>query len=480
MESYQTWARSELAHADLGQAARTKRAVTMLATMAAQPAGTVPAVFAPGGPQQGAYGWLENRAVRWEDVAAAQHVACARRCRDHALVIVPVDGTSVAHTDLRGDDGVGPIGTRAAGALGIKAMTAIALTYDGVPLGVAAHTFWARPKEPLTVPREKRSLEERESRHWTELQHDFDRTLAAEGANTRPWYQLDREGDSTHVLMRTLESPALVTVRANHDRLLTPGAKGTDRKSLRKLREALGAAPPRGVTYLEVLRHRHRTERVARLEVRFARVSLRLRKRWSHEFLGDVEVFAVRVCEVGTTPAGEEPIDWLLLTTFPVLGLEDALRVVRAYSLRWVIERVNYTWKSGACRVEDSQLESFESLAKWATLHLSVATREQSILRLSRTQPELPATEVFVREQVDAALALHHTNHPHGPALGSTPTLGDLVRIIARLGGFAGSSRHNPGIKVFVRGMQKVEVAAEVLSAYRAMIAVPTSRDPSG
>ena len=83
------------------------------------------------------------------------------------MVIVPVDGTSIAHTDLRGDDGVGPIGTRAAGAVGLKAMTAIALTYDGVPLGVAAHSFWARPMERLTVPREKRSLEERESRHWT-------------------------------------------------------------------------------------------------------------------------------------------------------------------------------------------------------------------------------------------------------------------------------------------------------------------------
>ena len=54
------------------------------------------------------------------------------------------------------------------------------------------------------------------------------------------------------------------------------------------------------------------------------------------------------------------------------------------------------------------------------------------------------------------------------------------MRIIARLGGFAGSSRHNPGIKVFVRGMQKVEVLAEGLSAYRAMIALPTLGDPFG
>lgn len=480
MESDHDWARAELGHADLGHAARASRAVQMLATMAAHPAGTVPAVFAKGGALQGAYGWLENRSVRWQDVAQAQHEACARRCRDHALVIVPVDGTSLAHTDRRGDDGVGPIGTRAAGALGLKAMTAIALTYDGVPLGVAAHTFWARSREPLTVPREERALQERESRFWTELQRDFDRTLAAEGADTRPWYQLDREGDATHVLVRTLESPVLLTVRANHDRLLTPNAKGTGRKALRKLREALCAAAPCGVMYLDVPRHRRRTERVARMEVRFERVSLRLRQRWSHEVLADVVVTAVRVCEVGTTPAGEEPIEWLLLTTFPVGGLEDALRVVRAYALRWVIERVNYTWKSGACRVEDSQLESFESLAKWATLHLSVATREQSILRLSRTQPELPATEVFDRDQVDAALALYHAYHPRQSSLPTVSTVGELVRLIAGLGGFAGSSRHNPGIKVFVRGMQRVDVAADALRAHRAMTARHTSGDPSG
>lgn len=396
------------------------------------------------------------------------------------MVIVPVDGTSTAHTDLRGDDGVGPIGTRSAGAMGLKVMTAIALTYDGVALGVAAHSFWARPLEPLTVPREKRALEERESRFWTELQRDFERALAAEGADTRPWYQMDREADATHVLLRTQEPGTLLTVRANHDRLLTPNAKGTDRKALRKLREALLQRPCHAVMYLDVPRHRRRAERVARMEVTYERVSLRLRQRWSHKYLADVELYAVWTHEVGTTPAGEDPIEWLLLTTFPVCTIEDALRVVRAYSLRWRTERVNYTWKSGACHVEDSQLESFESLAKWATLHLSVATHEESILHLSRTQPELPATEVFSRDQVDAALALHHKNHPRGPGLGSTPALGDLVRIIAGIGGFAGSSKHNPGIKVFVRGMQRVEIAAEVLGAYRAMTSPPTSRDPFG
>lgn len=141
---------------------------------------------------------------------------------------------------------------------------------------------------------------------------------------------------------------------------------------------------------------------------------------------------------------------------------------------------MNYTWKSGACHVEDSQLESFQSLAKWAILHLSVATREESLLRLSRTQPELPATEAFSRDQMDAAVALHRKNHPKGPALGATPALSDLVRIIAGIGGFTASSKHKPGIKVFVRGMQRIDAAAEAHAEYQTMLTRPTSTHPFG
>ncbi|MBI5515797.1 MAG: hypothetical protein HY909_18590 [Deltaproteobacteria bacterium] len=178
--------------------------------------------------------------------------------------------------------------------------------------------------------REQRALEERESCLWTELQRDFERVLADENVSTRPWYQADREADATHVLLRSQEPETLFTVRANHDCLLTPSSKGTDGKALRKLREALLESPSRGVTYLDLPRHRHCTERMARMEVTCERVSLRLRQRWSHKFLADAELYAVWTHEVGTTPAGEAPIEWLLLNTYPVTTIEAAFCVVRA------------------------------------------------------------------------------------------------------------------------------------------------------
>jgi hypothetical protein len=345
-------------------------------------------------------------------------------------------------------------------------MTLIVLSREGVPFGVGAHTFWARSHIPLP-PHEQRTLEQRESRHWTELQRAFEKELSNAGATCTPWYQMDREADASHVLLRGLEPNQLFTVRANRDRLLSPVQKGHGRKALRKLREKLLETPTLGVTHLDVLRHRHRTERVARMEVTYAAVSVRLRERWSHKLLADVPIVAVWAHEVGTTPAGEEPIEWLLLTNYPVRSFEDACKVVQGYAHRWVTERVNYTWKSGACNVEDSQLESFESLARWGTLHLSVAVHAQEILALSRTQPDLPADEVFPRDQIDAALTLYRTHSSKAPPLGSTPTLGQLVLIISRLGGYAGSSKQRPGIKTFLRGLRDVLLVSEAFRIAR-------------
>lgn len=471
-------AREELGHADFEHQARTTRAVRMWERLAAEPKGTVTAAFPIPAERKGAYRWLESGAVGWQPLADAVHAATARRCRDHALVIVPVDGSSLAHTDTLGDDGVGSIGSRAAGARGVKTMTLVPLSYDGVPLGVGAHALWARPDAPHPTPHAQRALHDKESRWWTDLQEQFEATLRAEGAATLPWYQLDREADASHVLLRGVRPGSLVTVRAHQDRLLT--AQACRRKHL-KLHAAVTSAPALGVMWLVVPRAKGRPERLARLEVRVVHVGLKLRALWSHGRLGEVAVTAVSVREVGTCPAGAEPLEWLLLTTFPVASFDDAVRVVRAYGLRWVVERVHFTWKSGTCQVEASQLESFEALRKWATLHLSVAVHRQHMLHLSRTQPELPCDQVFEREQIDAALTLYSEHRREAPRPGATPTLGELVEIIARLGGYTGkSSGGPPGIKVFARGMERVETAAIVLRLQRQLARSPTSGEGFG
>ena len=50
-------------------------------------------------------------------------------------------------------------------------------------------------------------------------------------------------------------------------------------------------------------------------------------------------------------PAGQEPVEWILLTSLPAETFAQARRIIRAYTLRWKIEEFHRILKSG-CRVE--------------------------------------------------------------------------------------------------------------------------------
>src|SRR5262249_12128853 len=133
--------------------------------------------------------------------------------------------------------------------------------------------------------------------------------------------------------------------------------------------------------------------------------TLRLRdKRTSKAF--PLRVRVVWVHEQGTTPHGEKPLDWMLLTNAPIDTDHEARDIVLAYSMRWRIEEFHRTWKSGACNVELTQLRSRNAVIRWATILAVVATRIERLKRLARTQPEIPATEELTPTEIEVLLAL--------------------------------------------------------------------------
>src|SRR5690349_20180880 len=148
---------------------------------------------------------------------------------------------------------------------------------------------------------------------------------------------------------------------------------------------------------------------------------------------------AVFAREIGTAPLGESPLEWLLLTTRPALTFEEARAVVRGYTQRWRIEEFHKTWKSGACRIEESQLRAREHLIRWAVLAASVAVRIVRIAYLARSKPDDPATIEFSEHEIEAAILL-----AKAPAPRRGPTLKDMVSWIARLGGFVGGKSAGP------------------------------------
>ena len=221
-----------------------------------------------------------------------------------------------------------------------------------------------------------------------------------------------------------------------------------------------------GCYKLDVVAAKHRTARCARIEIRVAHVRVDARdKRTDKRYVLPMNALWAR--ESGTTPAGEKPIDWLLLSNHPIDGLEHAQRILHGYSLRWRIEEVHKSWKSGGCQVEQSQLHTAAAAMRWSTLLFAVAIRTERIKHLARSSPDLPASTELSPAEIRALIILKQRQKKRTETVPSTtPTIGQAARWIADLGGYTGKSSGGPfGTITLGRGLQRVIDAAQVVEA---------------
>jgi hypothetical protein len=85
-------------------------------------------------------------------------------------------------------------------------------------------------------------------------------------------------------------------------------------------------------------------------------------------------------------------LEWILFTTVPVTTDSQALIQLDWYATRWLIEEYHKCLKTG-CAVEKRQLESAASLVTVLGFFAVVAVRLLQLRCISRTHPQLPASE---------------------------------------------------------------------------------------
>jgi hypothetical protein len=456
------WAKEEFSHARLGDSRRTERLVRIAERAAQHPAGTVTEVFA-NHPQErdAAYDFLENTAISSDAIAGAHHHATAKRCQGFPFVFVPVDGSSLQFADDDGSKGLGSIGTHKAGARGLKVMSAIAVSPEGVPLGVVGQAWWLR-KGKASIPHAKRKVQDKETRYWLEVQAQAQQALSEEAPGVEPWFQCDREADSWPVLLEAFRESfsRYTTIRANRDRCLALDPEGEDdTKPGDKLQHALLREPAEAFYTIDVRGGPKRKAREARMALRFREVTLKLRDQWTNRGY-ETPLFAVWAREEGTTPPGEKPVDWLLLTTYAVDSVQDACLVLFGYAQRWRIEDYHAALKDRGCAVEDSQLRSEAALRKWATTLSAVAMRLLRLTYLGRKHPNQPASVELSQAECHAVVCACELKTP-----AESLTIGEAVQGLANLGGYVGpGSGGPPGFMVLRRGLQQIQVLARVLA----------------
>jgi hypothetical protein len=456
------WALEEFGLAELGDERRTARLVAMATRAAVMPGGRVSGVFLDPAERQGAYDFLESPHFSVEPMVDAISRACAERCRDEPFVFVPVDGTSLGLVDRARLKDFGSVGNYKQDGRGLKVLDAIAVDPSGIPIGVAALRWWARP---TTRPQRRhpwsasRKVHEKETQYWLDAVDQVMAAFTSHAPDTRVWFQVDREGDSRSILRHLNATGQWFTVRSRSNRRLrAAGGKRYVQDALRG--RAIGEYA------LEVAAGPNRRARLARIAVRVASVILDLRNPWTKS-RSRLPVNVVYVREVGTTPRGEPPLEWRLLTNRPVQTLDDAKLVVFGYSQRWRIEELHRAWKSGICNVEDTQLHASAQVKKWATLLAAVAIRVERLKHLSREKPNEPASIELSGSEIRALILLKRRFAKRTETISNdVPTIAQATLWIAELGGYTGkSSGGPPGATTIARGLERVLIATEVLLA---------------
>jgi hypothetical protein len=466
------WAEDEFGMAKLGDARRVKRLVRIAAEAMNRPAGEVTAVFDEGAAREGTFRLLENDDVDPEQIAQAAHRATARRSAQEPYVFVAVDGTSLNLTDTKRTKRLGIVGARYVGASGLQVMTALALSPEGVPMGLCGQRYWARSRlatRDRSQP-DHRPVAARETQHCLDVMNQARAALGEAAPATKAWFQIDRAGDAWPVLLDGLKDGELCTVRAAHDRRLTRVSKDEPKRYLWEVLERqkklgvvdldLGARPAKKIMHLKT--RPARRGRRARIELRACEVSLDLLVEVRRRSLA-MPVYALLAQETQKSAGNEAPIEWMLLTSYPVVDLESAKLTLFGYAQRWRIEEFHKSWKSGACKVEDTQLRDIDHIIRWATVLASVAARIVRLSYLARHEADKPALDEFARAEIDAILI---ASRARGHRPGSDPGVGVIVALLARLGGYTGrSSGGPPGPLVLARGLLKIEALALALES---------------
>jgi Transposase DNA-binding/Transposase Tn5 dimerisation domain len=443
-----SWAEAEFATVGLNDVRLNHRCQVLAEALAQHPTMPINQACEDWADTKAAYRFMANAHVSPAKILAPHGQRTVARLKAYPLILAVQDTTFFNYTAHPQTDGLGEIGKKDQHQRGFGMHTTLALTPDGLPLGILTQAFFSRPiGEPSHTPKalHKLPIEEKESYRWLEA---LEQTLTCLPETVQAVSVCDREGDIYELFALADQREAGLLVRAKVDRCLAE-------KPLRHLWDKVEHHRRVGELTVEITGNQKRPARQASVSLRFCSVTLKPPPRPAGQAkLPPLTLTAILVREEHPPADLKEPIEWLLLTNTPVTTLADVERVVGWYCCRWPIEVFHKVLKSG-CTVEACRLQTADRLQNYIAVMSVVAWRLHWLTYMNRLAPTQPCTVVLAPLEWQALyLHIHKTTaFPKKP-----PTVHQVVRWIAQLGGFLGRKADGePGITVLWRGWQRLQ-----------------------
>jgi len=440
------WAAMEFGSARLGDRRRNPRLVRVAAALAEDPHGTLPGSF-EGWPQtKAAYRLLEEPDVTYERIMVPHRQRVRAACREPGEYLLVEDTTSLDFTSHVAARDLGRIGDDGGQGLHVHSTLALRIEHwnqqdepQVTVEGLFEQQWWARTGPTIGSSREKKTSRlgrHRESQRWAAVADQ----VGVPPQQAQWTYLADRESDIYEAFERCQRNHWRFILRANQPRALADESGSVF--------TAVAQSSEFGRFAVELRARPAQPARTAHVAVRVRTV--RLRGPWRPE--GKLAPRTLQVVEAREVdqPQGVEPIHWVLLTDWPCQTLRQAMRVIKAYTRRWLIEEYHKALKTGT-GVEQSQLSTAQRITALLGILAVVAVRLLNAKLLASTRPqEAVSVDNFGSEAFTVLQA------KLGKPVGGW-TNASLLLAIARLGGFlARKSDGSPGWLTIWRGWRKM------------------------
>jgi hypothetical protein len=427
------WVVDEMAGARMKDQRLTKRLGLLLSQLSQDPERSVPSACKQWHDVLGAYRFFDNDRVAHTDVLSGHKAATLSRMAEHQVILVAQDTTflSLEKSHPKSDFGTLTETEREEHLLHVN----VAFTDQRVNLGVLSAQFWQRTG--VTTHHTKRATKDKESQRWLdgyqsacEAQAQYpDKwviSIADREGDIREWYELSQD---------TKESDAAsFIVRAKQERRIA-----IDDDEHGYLWEWMAARPNLGSYDITVAAKGGKPTRSAKVNIRAGEVTLLGQ---TGRALKPLTLHAVWASE-DSAPDGVAPIRWMLLTDIPVETLSEARAIIEWYRCRWEIE-IYFRVIKNACHIEALRLQTANRLYNAIAVYLIIAWRLHMLTMLAREQPDVPCDEVLSEQEWQTIYIMHKEKSPPK----KPPTLREITRMLASLGGFLGRKGDGePGTK---------------------------------
>lgn len=450
----QNWVETETAGCNLGDVRLNRRLGAMLEALGERPGKSLPTAFQDWSNTKAAYRFFSNGNVSEDKILEGHFAASALRMQATDGPILILQDTTEFSFKRSAPEKIGFTKVSTGRKLkegryqkhaicGLLMHASLAITSDGLPLGLTAAKFWSRAKfkgtaalkrkiNPTRVP-----IEQKESMRWLD---NLRLSTGLAGAPERCVHVGDRESDIYELYCLAEELGTNFLVRSCVDRLAEDGDT-----TIARVMAQVQSSGTHEVRFRDAQGQDHR----AVLSVRHATMTVRppigKQRKYRHQELQIIHA------EELDPPEDRAPILWKLITNLPVGSHAEAVHKLEWYALRWKLETFFRTLKTG-CQIEELRLATADRLANCIALCCVVAWRVSWLTMLSREAPATDPAAVFTedeRNMLDQAAPDRKRQAPRD--------LEFYVRAVARLGGYLDrASDAPPGTTVIWRGFSRL------------------------